>query len=70
MRSHPGNSGRNAKARERLRGQNRITELLDQTIFTESAEELQTILQIYDQTFTRFGLFNSKTEKLWHLNVD
>ena len=51
-----------------------ITELLyadDEAIFANSVEELRTILEIYDQTFTRFGLkmSYSKTETM-AFNVD
>ena len=67
-------STRELRKNARARGENRITELLyadDQAIFAESAEELQTILQIYDHTFTRFGLkmSYSKTETM-AFNVD
>ncbi|KXJ21767.1 hypothetical protein AC249_AIPGENE15187 [Exaiptasia diaphana] len=60
---------RDLRGKAKARGENRITELLyadDQAIFAESAEELQTILNVYDQTFTRFGLqmSYSKTETM------
>lgn len=62
-------SPRDLWRKAKARGKNKITELLyadDQAIFAESIEELQTILKVYDQTFTRFGLqmSYSKTETM------
>ena len=62
-------SPRELRKNARARGVSTITELLyadDQVIFAESIEELQTILKIYDKTFSRFGLKMSyaKTETM------
>lgn len=59
----------------RARGERRKTELLyadDQAIFAESIEELQAILQIYDNTYNRFGLKMSykKNPETMAFNVD
>ena len=67
-------SPREYRAEAPLRGTTQITELLyadDEAIFAKSVDELKTTLEIYDRTFTRFGLkmSYSKTETM-AFNVD
>ena len=62
-------SPREYRLRAPSRGTTQITELQyadDEVIFAISVEELKTILEIYDRTFTRFGLkmSYSKTETM------